>query len=365
MKKKFWIVNKVNAFTAEILLYGFIGEYEAIDDAAFITDLRTLENTYTNINIRVNCGGGDVYKGLTIFNAIRNSKATICGFVDGIAASMGAVIIAACSNVQMSKYARYMTHRVRGSNFGNADEMRNFATQLDELETTIATIIAKRTGLTVEEAKTKYIVNQDRWISADQALTEKVIDGIYDADPVEIPATENNAHSLFNAYHKVFNISTQKNDNMKFIAQLLGLPEDATEAQITIAINALKQNLVTAENAAIAAAKARAATLITNAIGKKQLVEGDRAAFEPMAESNYEATEALINKIPAAKKPGDVINGKDKTVAGAGDDAAEAETWEALVKQGHEAVANCKKNDTAKYAALYKAHYGFEPNLDR
>jgi hypothetical protein len=155
---------------------------------------------------------------------------------------------------------------------------------------------------------------------------------------------------------------------MKFIAQLLGLPEDATEAQITAAINSLKQAKETAEASVKNAAKARATSLINNAISNKQLVEGDRATFEPLAENNYEAAEAMINKIPAAKKPGDIINLNGKKVtgaAGAADDTTEADTWENLVKQGTEAVANCKKNDTAKYSELYKAHYGFEPNLDR
>ncbi|HMO63308.1 MAG TPA: ATP-dependent Clp protease proteolytic subunit [Ferruginibacter sp.] len=354
MEKKFWVVNQVNAFTAEILMYGFIGEYEAIDDAAFITDLRTLENSYTDVNIRVNCGGGDVYKGLTIFNAICNSRLRTHGFVDGIAASMGAVIIAACTDVQMSKYARYMTHRVRGGNFGNADDMRNFANQLDELENSIASILAKRTGLSVEDAKKKYIVNTDRWISAEQALEEKVIDGIYDADPVNVPANATSPQQLFNAYHKVFNISTQKNYNMKLIAQALGLAETATEQEVLNAINALKAERDTANAAVVAQNKARAKALFDNAVANRQLVEADRPTIEALAEANYEAAVALVNKIPVVKKPTQIISQATGKVEGGADNTID--TWEKLCEQSDAFIAEFKKNNLSDYEALHTAY---------
>ena len=355
MKKKFWIVNQVNATTAEILLYGFIGEYEAIDDAAFITDLRTLENSYTTINMRVNCGGGDVYKGLAIFNAIQNSKAHINGFVDGIAASMGAVVIAACKTVQMSQYSRYMTHRVSGYMGGNADDMRNFADQLEQLEITIATIISKRTGLTVDEAKSKYITNQDRWIGADQALTEKLIDGIYDANPVDVPANESNPQQLFNAYHKVFNISSNNQLEMKSIALLLGLPENATEAEINAAVTKLKNEKETAENAMRQNIKARAKALVDRSITNKQLVEADRAVFEPLAESNYEAAEAAINKIPFTKKPTQMIVGTP-VINGVEELGGDVTTWEELGKKDDAFIAAFKKENGAAYNSMLETY---------
>jgi ATP-dependent Clp endopeptidase proteolytic subunit ClpP len=350
MKKKFWIVNKVNATVAEILLYGFIGEYEAIDDASFIADLRELENIYSTINIRVNSGGGDVYKGLTIFNAIKNSKATINGFVDGIAASMGAVIIAACKNVQMSKYARYMTHRVTGFTGGNADDMRAFANELEQLETTIATIIAKRTGLTMDEAKEKYITNKDRWINAEQALTEKIIDGIYDAEPVEVEPTETNPQQLFNAYHKTFNITQQNQTEMKFIAQLLGLPENATEAQIIEAINKLKTAKETAENAVTATIKARAKALVDTAIANKQIIEADRADYEAQAETNYDFTAKVIAKIPVAKKPNELLNRTNITNDGGG--VEDIDSWETLIAKGEAFAAKFKLENETEYSRL-------------
>lgn len=364
MNKNFWICNILNNTTAEMLLYGFIGEYEAIDDAAFITDLRNLEAQYATINIRVNCGGGNVYSGLAIFNAIRNCKAKTVGFIDGIAASMGAICVLACDEKQMSKYARYMTHRVTGFNGGNADSMRLYAEQLEQLENTLSTIIAEQTGLTQEEAKAKYITDADRWIGAEQALTEKLIQGIYDAAPVTLPETEADPLQLYNAYHSIFNISQPKNEDMKAIALLLGLPENATEAEITTAIGTMKTAKENAENATKLAVQAKAKALVTNAIANKQLVETDRAVFEPLAEANYEAAEAAIAKIPVAKKPNQVINMATQKLDGAAPENTEADNWENLLKQGNAVVAACKKDEPLRYRELYKAHYGFEPVIN-
>ena len=361
MKKKIWVINAYSGSTAELLLYGFIGQYECIDDAAFITDLRALEGKYTDLNIRINCGGGDVYKGLTIFNAIRNSTLKTHGKIDGIAGSMGAVVAAACDDVEMSKYARYMTHRVTGFNGGNADDMRTFADELEQLETTIATILAKRTGLPVDEAKTKYITDQDRWIGADQALTEKLIDAIYDADPVDLPTTENaDTSKMFNAFEKVYNISTTKNDNMKFITALLGLSENATEAEITTAINKLKDDKATAENAVKKTVESSAKNLVSAAIGEGRLVEADRVEYEEAAVENFDRTAKMINKLPVTKKPMQTIVNKDKPEGGEGAE----DNWEALQKKGTAAVASCKAETPEVYKQLFKTHYGREPKMD-
>src|SRR5436190_12627201 len=162
MKKvKFWIVNEVNPMQAIILMYGYIGDYEAIDDAAFVMDLQNLASKYPEILIRVNCGGGNVWKGMVIYNAIKENRDKIKIKIDGVAASMGAIfpLGAKKENVSISKYGRVMTHRVSTGMFGNADELRAMATELEAWENSFSEILAERTGLTKEEAKKKYIVS--------------------------------------------------------------------------------------------------------------------------------------------------------------------------------------------------------------
>lgn len=338
-------------------MYGYIGDWEEINDIDFINDLRILEGIYQNINLRINCGGGDVHKGITIFNAIKNSKVNIEGYIDGIAASMGAVIAAGCKKLYMSKFARYMTHRVKGSIFGDSDKLKSFATELEALEDVIAKVLGERTGLTQEEAKAKYITTQDRWIGADQALQEKLIDEVYDADPVDVP--ENSTEEqLVNVYAENFtNKYLKPVYNMKEIALALGLAEDATEAEIKAAIEKQKADKKTAEDALKVSNTAKAKALVATALNAGKITQTEVEGYEAQAENNYDFVASVLNKLPVIKKPSEIIN-QGKLNAEGKEDTKEASGWEALVAMGSTAVNDMKQNDFAGYKKLWEAHYG-------
>lgn len=184
------LVNKAEDY-AEIFIYGYIGDNwteDGVTAAAFTKELRKLEKEYSTIRVRINSGGGSVFDGITIFNAIRASKAEVEAWIDGIAASMAMPIALACKKVYISKFSQGMTHRVTGGCYGNADDMKHYAKLMDDLENAIAEIIAERTGLTVEAAKKKYITNNDRWLNAKEAHAEGLVDGIYDGEEIDAPA---------------------------------------------------------------------------------------------------------------------------------------------------------------------------------
>ena len=128
-----YIINQSDN-SAEILLYGFIGNWKDTDSKQFISDFKKLEAAHNQINVRINSGGGDVFEGITIYNALKNSTATIHIYIDGVAASMASVIALAGSKIFMSRYAQLMIHRVSGSANGDADKLRETASLMDELE---------------------------------------------------------------------------------------------------------------------------------------------------------------------------------------------------------------------------------------
>lgn len=199
------VVNKsADRKSAEILLYGYIGGDEVVA-ADFVRELRELEKEYNLINIRINSGGGSIFDGFTMFNAIRNAKVDIDIYIDGMAASMATVIALAGRKCYMSKVARFMTHRASGFAYGNADDLRQCAELMEGLEDDIAGIYAARTGMSIEEAKAKYLTTgKDRWVSAKDALKEKLIDGIYDGDVTEPVSPENATEKeMWRAYEQV------------------------------------------------------------------------------------------------------------------------------------------------------------------
>lgn len=182
-----------------ILLYGDIGEYgDGVRSGDIARELLEAEALTGKVDVRINSNGGEVYSGIAIFNALKNSKADITIYVDGIAASMASVIALCGKPVQMSRYARLMLHSVQGSCYGNKDEMKNCIREIEALEDTLCEMYATRMGKAKDEIRAMYFDGRDHWLRADEALVLGLIDGIYDADPVPEDSTPEQVFQIFN-----------------------------------------------------------------------------------------------------------------------------------------------------------------------
>ena len=145
MKKFFNIIPGEDACC--ILLYGDIGDYDGnVRSGDIARELLEAEALSGRIDVRINSNGGEVYAGIAIFNALKNSKADITIYVDGIAASMASVIALCGKPVQMSRYARLMLHSVQGGCYGNKEEMRGCIREIESLEDTLCEMYAARMG---------------------------------------------------------------------------------------------------------------------------------------------------------------------------------------------------------------------------
>ena len=182
-----------------ILLYGDIGEYgDGVRSGDIARELLEAEALTGKVDVRINSNGGEVYSGIAIFNALKNSKADITIYVDGIAASMASVIALCGKPVQMSRYARLMLHSVQGGCYGNKDEMKNCIREIEALEDTLCEMYATRMGKAKDEIRAMYFDGRDHWLRADEALALGLIDGIYDADPVPEDSTPEQVFQIFN-----------------------------------------------------------------------------------------------------------------------------------------------------------------------
>lgn len=197
-----------NGNSCTIILHGFIGQYEEIRSADVTRELLEAEKLYNTIEIRLNSPGGEVFTGIAIFNMLRNTKAEVKIFVDGIAASMGAVLALCGRHVEMSRYSQLMLHTVRGGCYGTREEIENYLEQMDRLEGTLCDMLAEKSGKTPEEIRSTYFEDRkDHWLSAEEALELGFIDAIYDAPPVDLPenCTPFEAYAIFqNRYDNSF-----------------------------------------------------------------------------------------------------------------------------------------------------------------
>lgn len=189
---------KIEERTCTIYLYGDIGDCYDVRSGDIARELAEAEANCERIDVRINSNGGDVFSGIAIFNLLRNSKADIHIYIDGVAASMASVIALCGKPVEMSKYSRLMLHSVSGGCYGNKKEMQRCISEIESLEDTLSLMYSERLGITKEEVKARYFDNEDHWLTADESLELGFIDGIYDADPVPADSSPEQIYTIFN-----------------------------------------------------------------------------------------------------------------------------------------------------------------------
>lgn len=195
---RFFNITTSDDGTSTIFLYGDIGDYTEVQSGRIAQELMEAERVSRRIHVRINSNGGEVYSGIAIFNALRQSQADIRIYVDGIAASMASVIALCGKPVEMSKYARLMLHSVSGGCYGNKQDLQRCMEEIESLEGSLSEIYAERLGMSQEEVKQTYFDCEDHWLTAKEALDLGFIDGIYDADPVPVDSTPAQIYTLFN-----------------------------------------------------------------------------------------------------------------------------------------------------------------------
>lgn len=170
-------VNKADS--ADLFLYGEISEWWGISANDFVHDLN--ETDAKTIDLYINSPGGSVFSGFAIYSALaRHSEkngVTINVVVDGIAASIASVIAMAGDNIKIAEHASMMIHQPWGWAMGTADEMREEADVLDDLEETIVDIYVARTGGDRDEIARW--VKDETWmkgkVAVDRGFADEVI----------------------------------------------------------------------------------------------------------------------------------------------------------------------------------------------
>lgn len=85
------------------------------------------------IELHVNSNGGEVKEGVAIYNMLRQHKAHKTCYVDGFAYSVASVICMACDKIIMGLGTSMLIHNMAAYVFGNANELRKTADDLDVL----------------------------------------------------------------------------------------------------------------------------------------------------------------------------------------------------------------------------------------
>jgi len=164
-----------------IYLYDAIGDWFGVSAKEFVKELTAIKSG--TIHLRINSPGGDVFEARTIATAISQCGKKVKSHIDGVCASAATYVALAASEVEMAQGSFFMIHNAWTMTYGNAEEMRSTAALLDQIDASIVTDYAKKTGKGKEEIGA--MMAAETWLTADDALAAGFIDSVYDGDKVE------------------------------------------------------------------------------------------------------------------------------------------------------------------------------------
>jgi ATP-dependent Clp protease protease subunit len=153
------------------------------DDVANIVIAQLLfldaDNPGRDINMYINSPGGSVSAGLAIYDTMQFLKSPVSTMCMGMAASMGAFLLAAGSSGKRMAlpHARIMIHQPSQSGGGGtASDIEIQAKEILYLKGKMNGLLARHTGQTVEQIERD--TDRDRWMSAEDAKAYGLVDGI-------------------------------------------------------------------------------------------------------------------------------------------------------------------------------------------
>jgi ATP-dependent Clp protease protease subunit len=171
-----------------IFLVGPVEDYMANLVVAQMLFLES-ENPEKDIYLYINSPGGSVSAGLAIFDTMNFIKPDVSTLCTGMAASMGAFLLAAGAKGKRIALpnASVMIHQPSGGARGTAADIEISAREILKTREQLNKILAERTGQPLE--KIAKDMERDYWMSAEETMAYGLVDQVIAKRPTaETPA---------------------------------------------------------------------------------------------------------------------------------------------------------------------------------
>lgn len=138
------------------------------------------QNPEQEIQMYINCPGGEVYAGLAIYDTMRYIKAPVSTICVGIAMSMGSVLLMAGDKGKRMALpnSRIMIHQGSAGFRGNTPDLEVQAKEVLHLRDKLVSIYHEHTSLPHE--KLMRDMERDYFMSPDEAMKYGLIDSVVD-----------------------------------------------------------------------------------------------------------------------------------------------------------------------------------------
>jgi ATP-dependent Clp protease protease subunit len=141
-----------------------------------------LESTDSKRDVQMflNSPGGSVIAGLGIYDTMQYISPDVATICTGMAASMGAVLLAAGTKGKRSglPHSRVMIHQPLGGMQGQVSDMEIYYTLVKEQQKSLYDILSNHTGQTYETIEKD--CDRDNWMTSKEAVAYGLLDEVLD-----------------------------------------------------------------------------------------------------------------------------------------------------------------------------------------
>lgn len=143
------------------------------------------EDADKDVMLYINSPGGSVSAGLAIYDTMQYIKPAIATICTGMAASMGAVLLAGGTSGKRTSlpHSKIMIHQPLGGTQGQATDIEIYTKEMIKTRDALYNILAKHTGKDYETIKRD--CDRDNFMTAEEAKAYGLIDNILEKRVIE------------------------------------------------------------------------------------------------------------------------------------------------------------------------------------
>lgn len=186
-----WFTFKAEDEVPKLYIYDEIG-FWGTDAQSLVDQLKEIDSD--KLDVHLNSPGGEVFDGIAIYNTLKQHKAEVTVYVDGLAASAASFIAQAGDKVVMARNAQMMIHDGIALAYGNEQDMLDTAKVLSQISNNIADIYAesaKKRGFDTTLDEFRALMREEVWYTGKEAVDAGLSDEVLDSDDDEADKAKN------------------------------------------------------------------------------------------------------------------------------------------------------------------------------
>ena len=171
-----------SADKTEIDIIGAIGEDWFGEGNTLETVKEQILASHDELTVNISSLGGDLIEALAIHDIFKAHTGRVTTNIIGATASAGTVIALGGDTIKISENSLFLGHKASLMAYGNADDLRAAADDLEKFDSRLIAIYKKKTGKT--KAEIENWLAEDKWITAEEAKSFGLVDEIYKSKKV-------------------------------------------------------------------------------------------------------------------------------------------------------------------------------------